>query len=591
MNDPGLEEPIQQAANEVDHGLERNGQKSTRNRRRKSNEAEEKDCEVESQRERSDFERPTRWWLASTLFPLIAGTLGPLANLFSVCALVQTWRIGENGERVTDPTWLIATNAVSLVFALGANLLLLFTFARRIRYLLALPIVITLWYLSAVTLIILLILIRHRALSITAHRVSQSYFYGLLSAILYLIISSLLTLNYTFAHLRKYPPSFNILTIPQRTLMLQTTSFTLYLALGAGIFSRVEHWDFVDGVYWADYTLLTIGLGTDFPLKTATAQGLLIPWAVGGIIIVGLVIGSVRGLVLERAKRKVGRRAAKRAVVKWREERGQPNGDSSRLKEEFDAMRRIRESAVVTRRYTSLGVSALVFVVVWLCGALVFWFTEASYFSLPLLSARLPLKQDSQDWSYGTTLYFTYISLLTIGYGDLYPQSNAGKPFFVLWSLLAVPAVTILISNMGNTVVDWVRNGTVWVGRWTVLPERQGGKESKTIKRLGGDMEKLGGAIEKSEGKESGLAARIAREIRLISVDVGKKPPRKYEWEDWERWIRLLQLDGNSNEGELLLDEDGPLFSEVNETEWVLGRLCKRLEQVLEAELGGKQQN
>ncbi|KAL0065761.1 hypothetical protein AAF712_007244 [Marasmius tenuissimus] len=572
MNDPGLDEPIQATANEISHGLENGGDRQAVKRRRKSTQ-EESQGEHVGERKTLDSLHPTRWWFVSTVFPLAAGTLGPLANLFSVCALVQTWRIGENGERIKDPGWLIAVNTVSLGFALAANLLLLFTFARRIRYLVALPLIVILWYLSSITLIVILILGRRLAHSSSAsHRVSQSYFYGLLSAIIYVIISTLLTVNYACAHpglpLRVYKPTFEVLTMPQRTLMLQTTSFTLYLALGAGIFARVEHWDFVDAVYWADYTLLTIGLGSDFPLQTAIGRGLLIPWAVGGIIIIGLVVGSVRGLVLERGKRKVGKRAVARAVAKWRDGRKGSANSNSWSREEFDTMRAIQERASVTRRYTSLGVSALVFVVVWLCGALVFWYAE-----------------DAQGWSYPTALFFTYTSLLTIGYGDFIPQSTSGKPFFVLWSLLAVPAVTILISNMGDTVVSWVRNGTLWLGRWTLLPERKG--KDGTATQLGGDLGKLGGAIEMAEGsrgtKQGSLAAKIAKEIRIVSVDIGKKPPRRYQWDDWQRWMGLLSGGDAANPGEFL-DDNGPLFSDASETEWVLERLCRRLEEVLEAE-------
>ena len=54
----------------------------------------------------------------------------------------------------------------------------------------------------------------------------------------------------------------------------------------------------------------------------------------------------------------------------------------------------------------------------------------------------------NQGWTYFGSLYFSYTSLLTIGYGDFAPQSNSGKPFFVFWSLLAIPTLTILISNM-----------------------------------------------------------------------------------------------------------------------------------------------
>lgn len=49
-------------------------------------------------------------------------------------------------------------------------------------------------------------------------------------------------------------------------------------------------------------------------------------------------------------------------------------------------------------------------------------------------------------------------------------MSNSGKPFFVFWSLLAIPTLTILISDMGDTVVKAIKDVTIWLGEITVLP-------------------------------------------------------------------------------------------------------------------------
>ncbi len=66
-------------------------------------------------------------------------------------------------------------------------------------------------------------------------------------------------------------------------------------------------------------------------------------------------------------------------------------------------------------------------------------------------------------------------------------MSNAGKPFFVFWSLLAIPALTILISNMGDTIVKGIRDLTLWIGTITVLPGEQGLMASmkQTVKKVG----------------------------------------------------------------------------------------------------------
>ena len=55
---------------------------------------------------------PSRWWFASSAFPMIAGTLGPVASAFSICALARPWRqrlvpgnnVTEAGF-VPDPPW------------------------------------------------------------------------------------------------------------------------------------------------------------------------------------------------------------------------------------------------------------------------------------------------------------------------------------------------------------------------------------------------------------------------------------------------------------------------------------------------------
>jgi len=128
-----------------------------------------------------------------------------------------------------------------------------------------------------------------------------------------------------------------------------------------------------------------------------------------------------------------------------------------RREQEFSIMRRIQASAENRRRWTSLALSAAAALLLWFLGALVFTFSEKP-----------------QNWSYFVSLYFSYTSLLIIGYGDYTPTSNSGKPFFVFWSLLAVPTLTILISNMGDTVVKAFSDFTIWIGSLTVLPGEHG---------------------------------------------------------------------------------------------------------------------
>jgi potassium channel subfamily K, other eukaryote len=54
---------------------------------------------------------------------------------------------------------------------------------------------------------------------------------------------------------------------------------------------------------------------------------------------------------------------------------------------------------------------------------------------------------------------------------------STGKPFFVLWSLIAVPSVTALIGGVGDTMGSVVQDATTWFWKNTILPEPQSVEE------------------------------------------------------------------------------------------------------------------
>ena len=102
-----------------------------------------------------DDEQPQDWWFASTAIPLLAATTGPLANVMSIAALITSWRVNYDPEHpgvdsygagFTDPRWCIGLNAASLVCGCAGNVFLLFNFTRVVRYIIALPMTIILWY-------------------------------------------------------------------------------------------------------------------------------------------------------------------------------------------------------------------------------------------------------------------------------------------------------------------------------------------------------------------------------------------------------------------------------------------------------------
>ncbi|KAF2452434.1 potassium channel-like protein [Lineolata rhizophorae] len=611
MNDPHLDEPVSNAVDDIEGNVY------------------EKPWKKDEKEEQAYFDPSSiccfsfrrllflccsRWWFASTACPLIAGTFGPMANAFSICALVQNWRVHippgrdeHNGINVKDPSWVIAINAVQLVCSLVANIALLLNMARRVSFAVAQPITVIGWYISAILLIALVSVASTPIFRLdprSEHALTQAYYYGIIAAGLYFIIASLMMVTIVGAMRGHYQKGFR-LTNAQRTLMLQTISFMAYLLLGALVFSVVEGWQYLDAVYWADFTLLTVGIG-DFAPMTHTGRSLLFPYAIGGIVMVGLVIGSIRSLILERGKFKMEARMTEQTreavlaninanrqkirVGLFRRLEYERNGLTERQKreQEFKVMRVILAEASSRRRWTALAMSTMAAFALWFLGALVFMYSE-----------------HRQGWSYFVALYYAYVSLLTIGYGELTLISNAGKPAFVFWTMLAVPTLTILISNMGDTVVKAFSDFTIWLGSLTLLPEEGGFRATlaHTAVRVGRSfspflrtqhdksppadddptMDRLAAALDDEElrfasftanndkggASSSSGAARpnsggrgegdddelrqdrrfyhylLAREIRKLLTDKDASPPKEYSYDDWAFYLRLLGQDEN----------------------------------------------
>ena len=72
------------------------------------------DTEQEEKEEEEEFSQSGSWFFASTACPLLAGTFGPIASGFNICALANEWRVyippegtEEHGVKISDPSWLI----------------------------------------------------------------------------------------------------------------------------------------------------------------------------------------------------------------------------------------------------------------------------------------------------------------------------------------------------------------------------------------------------------------------------------------------------------------------------------------------------
>lgn len=289
-------------------------------------------------------------------------------------------------------------------------------------------------------------------------------------------------------------------------------------------------------------------------------------------------------------------------------------------KDRFDRMRKIQFSAKRFKKWYALAMSIVSFGLLWCVGAVVFWIAE----------------HETQDLSYFQALYFCYVSLLTIGYGDLSPRSNAGKPFFIFWSLIAVPTMTILVSDLGDTAIGGFKRKVLEYGGLAFLGKGRGWgldwfmsekeKLQRRLSRVGisydrGSKAEAGRQEPKNDPKhqdqdeadrlpktidelvnedlsEAMLTKRLAYALQRVQEDLKKEPEKRYSYEEWAEFTRLIrftrlkrtykdpedpskQLEYDEAVDGLIewdwLDSNSPMTSEQSEAQWVMDRLLESL--------------
>lgn len=291
-------------------------------------------------------------------------------------------------------------------------------------------------------------------------------------------------------------------------------------------------------------------------------------------------------------------------------------------KDRFDKMRDIQFQAKRFKRWYALTMSVISFGLLWCVGAVVFWQVE----------------QETQGMTYFEALYFCYVCLLTIGYGDLSPKSNAGKPFFIFWALVAVPVMTILVSDLGDTAIGsfkqkvleygglaFLGKGRGWGLDWFArkkqgfqrrlsmvgishekAPKLEQGERKREVGELHAALDeddedddpKTIEALANKDLSESDLTKQLAFTMRRVANDMKHSPEKKYSYEEWVHFTRLVRfsrLDETvkvSKKATILLEEDeaisglvewdwldssSPMTSEQAEPEWVMDRLLESL--------------
>ena len=370
------------------------------------------------------------WFGVSCYFPVISACLSPLSNMISMAGAVDHWRINpETGHQVDDPSSVRTLNIISLLSGVIANFVLLLNFSGRLGYVKAQLICITAWIVALVVLTIALIMCTTRDYD-QGYQRSIGYWFAVITACLYFICVSLLSIHFIGYLKKKYAATFNLLE-NERLLMSFTFVFSVWFLWGSALFSRLLRLTYGNSLYFCVVSVLTIGLGDIYPDTTASEIMILI-YSLIGVIILGLVIAMISGIVSTSS----GPifffyhvETQRTRLYKKYTENPDPNFTDFKA---FESIRNIRERSKSRQHIHAIILSLFLFLLFIFLGALVFYIAES--------------------WDYFESFYFCILSLITIGYGNLCPITGCGRAFYVLWCIGAVPLMTVLISTVGDSL-------------------------------------------------------------------------------------------------------------------------------------------
>jgi len=189
------------------------------------------------------------------------------------------------------------------------------------------------------------------------------------------------------------------------TVLVFVFMILLYFTVGGIFFAETRGWQFTDCVYFSVLTLTTIGYG-DLTPKTDGQKVFTIFYVLVGFCILGYALGHIGQYVAKREER-----------LLMRQLKEARDGRDNMLPESFSLLWRVSLSAH---------------------GVLFFLAIGTLFFSL------------NENWSSLDALYFSAVSLTTVGYGDLRLHHRSSRLFSIFYLLLGTLMTAFFLGSIAE---------------------------------------------------------------------------------------------------------------------------------------------
>ncbi|KAF9438114.1 Potassium channel [Entomortierella beljakovae] len=252
--------------------------------------------------------------------------------------------------------------------------------------------------------------------------------HGFLACIITAVFATIVAIMLTVDWWRGFPSAGLSATL--KALIISSFFMTIVIIVGAAIYTGIEGWSFDQAVNFCIVSFATIGYG-DISPETKAGMIVFFFYGILGISSMGFFVVSLRNAVIEQFQWRLLDKFQNPAHL-TRVQTRMSAKDISFPEARFEEEQRVKS----TVKRKMIGRMGLIWIFMWFGGAGVFCAFET--------------------WTYLESLYFCFVTLTTIGFGDFVPTQPGSIEFWNVYVFIGLSVFAYILSLSSESMAQHI---------------------------------------------------------------------------------------------------------------------------------------